>query len=187
MTFEELQHPPSSPLQRLHDQRWEERGVAFWIKRDDLLAPAPNDPLCGNKWRKLQYNLIQAKQEGYTQLLTFGGAYSNHLAAVASAGRHFDFKTVGVVRGESVENPTLVRAQQDGMRLHFIDRTSYRSKTDPLFLKTLLEQFGPAYILPEGGTNDAAYGGCRQLATEILEDSTYPYCGRLWYGWYRYR
>ncbi len=171
MTLQELQNPPASPLQRLPDPRWEERGVALWIKRDDLLAPALNDPLCGNKWRKLQANLLQAQEEGFEQLLTFGGAFSNHLAAVASAGRHFGFKTIGVVRGEVVENPTLIRAQKNGMNLHFVDRTTYRNKTTTSFLQSLNKQYGPAYLLPEGGTNTAAFTGCANLAREILTQS----------------
>ncbi len=176
MKLQYLQHPLPSPLQRLDDPRWEARDVALWIKRDDLLAPSPNDPLCGNKWRKLQYNLQRAREEGYEQLLTFGGAYSNHLAAVASAGSHFGFRTIGVVRGEeAVQNPTLERAQQNGMQLHFIDRSSYRQKQDPTFLQNLTERFGPSYILPEGGTNKDAFAGCAQLAQEILtEHPTQP-------------
>lgn len=169
MNLQELQHPLPSPLQRLDDPRWAERGVALWIKRDDLLAPAPNDPLCGNKWRKLQYNLQRAHTDGYEQLLTFGGAFSNHLAAVASAGRHFGFRTIGIVRGEPVNNPTLEKAQADGMQLHFIDRTSYRQKQEPAFLQALTERFGRSYILPEGGTNTAAFAGCTHLAQEILK------------------
>lgn len=168
MKLQDLQHPLPSPLQRLHDQRWEDRGVALWIKRDDLLAPEPNDPLCGNKWRKLQYNLTLAKEAGHQQLMTFGGAYSNHIAAVASAGRHFGFQTIGVIRGELVSNPTLDRAEANGMQLHFIDRGSYRQKQDPAFLQTLTKRFGPSYILPEGGTNTDAFTGCAQLAQEIL-------------------
>ncbi|MEL6657075.1 MAG: pyridoxal-phosphate dependent enzyme [Bacteroidota bacterium] len=171
MTLQELQNAQASPLQRLYDERWEERDVALWIKRDDLLAPAPNDPLCGNKWRKLQVNLLHAKTRGFEQLLTFGGAFSNHLAAVASAGRHFGFKTIGVVRGEPVDNPTLARAQADGMRLHFVDRTTYRNKTAPSFLQSLYKEYGPAYVLPEGGTNAAAFTGCTNLANEILTQS----------------
>ena len=171
MTLQELQNPPASPLQRLHDERWEERGVALWVKRDDLLAPAPNDPLCGNKWRKLQANLLQAQEEGFEQLLTFGGAFSNHLAAVASAGRHFGFETIGIVRGEPVNNPTLAKAQADGMKLHFVDRTTYRNKTAPNFLQSLYKEYGPAYVLPEGGTNTTAFTGCANLAKETLTQS----------------
>ena len=135
--MDQLLAPPPSPLQRITDWRWEERNVQLWIKRDDLLAPRLNDPLCGNKWRKLQHNLARAKQQGYSKLLTFGGAFSNHLAAVASAGHHFGFQTIGLVRGEAVENPTLELAQRNGMELHFISRTAYRRKQEADFLQNI--------------------------------------------------
>jgi len=168
MNFADLKSPSPSPLLLLQDQQWENRGVHLYIKRDDLLAPQPNDPFCGNKWRKLQYNLLRAKEEGYKTLLTFGGAYSNHLAAVASAGHHLGFATIGIVRGEAVDNPTLALAQQNGMKLHFVDRTTYRNKKAPAYLSQLEDRFGKVYILPEGGTNPLAYPGCAALAKEII-------------------
>jgi 1-aminocyclopropane-1-carboxylate deaminase len=168
MNFADLKSPPPSPLVLLQDQQWDDQGVDLYIKRDDLLAPQPNDPFCGNKWRKLQYNLLHAKEEGYKTLLTFGGAFSNHLAAVASAGHHLGFATIGMVRGEAVENPTLALAQQNGMELHFVDRTTYRKKKEPEYLSQLEDHFGRVYILPEGGTNPLAYPGCDALAKEII-------------------
>ena len=168
MNIADLKSPPPSPLVLLQDQQWEDRGVQLYIKRDDLLAPQPNDPFCGNKWRKLQYNLLRAKEEGHKTLLTFGGAYSNHLAGVASAGYHLGFATIGMVRGEVVDNPTLALAQRNGMELHFVDRTTYRNKKEPAYLSQLEDHFGKAYILPEGGTNAAAYPGCAALAEEIM-------------------
>ena len=107
--------------------------VSMQIKRDDLIHPI----ISGNKWRKLQHNLARAKQQGYSKLLTFGGAFSNHLAAVASAGHHFGFQTIGLVRGEAVENPTLELAQRNGMELHFISRTAYRRKQEADFLQNI--------------------------------------------------
>lgn len=168
MNFSDLKSPPPSPLILLNDQQWDNRGVRLYIKRDDLLAPQLNDPFCGNKWRKLQYNLLHAKKEGYEKLLTFGGAYSNHLAAVASAGNHLGFATIGIVRGEEVENPTLALARQNGMKLHFVDRTTYRTKNKSEYLSQLEDRFGRVYMLPEGGTNAAAYPGCAALAKEII-------------------
>ncbi|WP_367391582.1 1-aminocyclopropane-1-carboxylate deaminase/D-cysteine desulfhydrase [Lewinella sp. LCG006] len=174
MNFADLKSPPPSPLVLLDDQQWEDRDVQLYIKRDDLLAPQPNDPFCGNKWRKLQYNLLRAKDEGFEKLLTFGGAYSNHLAAVASAGRHLGFATLGMVRGDKVENPTLALAQQNGMELHFVDRTTYRLKGESEYLRQLEDRFGKVYILPEGGTNPLAYPGCAALAEEIIAQCTEP-------------
>jgi 1-aminocyclopropane-1-carboxylate deaminase len=158
-----------SPLQLLHDPLLQEKGVGLWVKRDDLLHPT----IPGNKWRKLKFNLQEARRQGHSTLLTFGGAYSNHLAAVAAAGKAFGFGTIGLVRGEEhlPLNPTLAQAQSNGMRLHYLDRETYRWKQDPAFLASLQEQYGPAYLLPEGGTNLLAVRGC----TEILADTDLPF------------
>jgi 1-aminocyclopropane-1-carboxylate deaminase/D-cysteine desulfhydrase-like pyridoxal-dependent ACC family enzyme len=162
--------PEPSPLQRLTMPHWEARGVALWLKRDDLLAPAPDDPFCGNKWRKLRHNLLHAHAQGYDTLLTFGGAYSNHIAATASAGQWLGCKTIGIIRGERVDNPTLARAQDAGMQLHFVDRATYRLLTRgdyaPLDALPLGNRARTA-ILPEGGTNALALPGCAELADEI--------------------
>lgn len=174
MTFTELQFPSPSPLVRLTDERWSRKGVQLFIKRDDLLAPNLNDPFCGNKWRKLQHNLLHARQQGHSMLLTFGGAYSNHLAALASAGKHLGFKTIGIVRGELVDNPTLALAQQNGMQLHFVDRSTYRKKNEPEYQQELRDHFGPVYLLPEGGTNRQAYLGCAALTREIITQMPQP-------------
>ena len=139
------------------------RGVSLSLKREDLLFP----DLSGNKYRKLRYNLEAAGREGYHTLLTFGGAFSNHLHATAAAGRKFGFRTIGLVRGEELGelplNPTLQSARAYGMQLVFITREEYRKKADPRFIDAITEQFGPAYILPEGGTNELAVQGCREI------------------------
>lgn len=140
-----------------------ECGVTLALKREDLLFPL----LSGNKYRKLKYNLQHARQEGYERLLTFGGAYSNHLHATAAAGKHYGFRTIGVVRGEELEgkalNPTLEAARENGMEFLFVSREQYRRKTDPGFLSSLRERFGPVFILPEGGTNERAVQGCAEI------------------------
>lgn len=150
------------------------------IKRDDLLHPPDDLCFCGNKWRKLKYNLIQAKAAGYQQLLTFGGAYSNHIAAVASAGRLFRFTTTGMIRGEEhlPLNPTLQHAKEQGMRIHYVSRSEFRRKREPEMLRQLEERFGPAYVLPEGGTNASALQGVQELVAElraqtVIEARTY--------------
>jgi len=163
-----LKNTSPSPLQIIDDNKWDKKGVRLYIKRDDLLAASKNDPFCGNKWRKLKYNLLSAKEQGIRSILSFGGAYSNHIAALASAGRLLNFKTVGIIRGEAVSNPTLGRAKADGMQLHFIDRTTYRNKDNSDFIKNLHQIFGPCLIIPEGGTNELALKGCADLAKEIL-------------------
>ncbi len=139
------------------------------IKRDDLLHPPHDLRFCGNKWRKLKYNLIRAKAAGYQQLLTFGGAYSNHIAAVASAGKLFAFTTIGIIRGEehSPLNPTLQHATEQGMQLHYMSRSEFRRKQEPEVLQHLQDFYGPAYILPEGGTNSSALQGVEELVAEL--------------------
>ncbi|HEY2064212.1 MAG TPA: pyridoxal-phosphate dependent enzyme, partial [Amycolatopsis sp.] len=126
----------------------------------------------GNKWRKLKNNLAAAREQGHRRLLTFGGAYSNHLRATAAAGKHFGFDTVGVVRGEEHRplNESLAYAERQGMRLTYLDRATYRRKTEPDVLAGLAARFGPCYVLPEGGSNGLAARGCAELPTEITED-----------------
>jgi 1-aminocyclopropane-1-carboxylate deaminase len=140
-------------------------GVRLLLWRDDLLNP----DLPGNKARKLKYNLVAARRQDHTRLLTFGGAYSNHLAAVAAAGRLHGFATIGLVRGEEYAplNPTLARCVADGMELHYLDRTTYRRRTELDFLADLQQAYGPAYLLPEGGTNDLALRGVAELIGEL--------------------
>ncbi|MCC3772475.1 1-aminocyclopropane-1-carboxylate deaminase/D-cysteine desulfhydrase [Streptomyces sp. UNOC14_S4] len=154
-----------SPLEELRDERFERRGVRLLLKRDDLIHPE----LPGNKWRKLEPNLRAAAAEGRRTLLTFGGAYSNHLRATAAAGRLLGFATVGVVRGEELAdrplNWSLARCAADGMRLRYVDRATYRRKAEPEVLASLADD--DCYIVPEGGSNAAAARGCAELGREL--------------------
>lgn len=163
-----------APIQQLHDPLFEEQGVTLWVKREDLLHPT----ISGNKWRKLKYNLQEAHRQGKNTLLTFGGAYSNHIAAVAAAGKGFGFKTIGIIRGEEhlPLNPTLSFATSCGMKLQYISREQYRQKQDPGFLKYLSEQVGHPYIIPEGGTNLLAVKGCAEIVQEITLAYDYICC-----------
>ena len=147
------------------------RGLRLLLWRDDLADP----DLPGNKARKLKYNLRQARAEGHSRLLTFGGAYSNHLAAVAAAGRRFQLETVGLVRGEEhlPLNPTLARCAADGMRLHYLDRSTYRHRAEPALLADLQRAHGPAYLLPEGGTNALALRGVAELIAELRQHTDF--------------
>ncbi|WP_452221373.1 1-aminocyclopropane-1-carboxylate deaminase/D-cysteine desulfhydrase [Lacinutrix salivirga] len=138
--------------------------IKLFLKREDTIHPF----ISGNKYRKLKYNLEDAKLKNHHTLLTFGGAFSNHLAATASAGNAFGFKTIGVVRGEELEdkietNPTLSYAKSQGMEFKFVDRTSFRNKNNEEFIKKLKLQFGAFYIIPEGGTNTLAVKGCEEI------------------------
>ncbi|CAM5559684.1 1-aminocyclopropane-1-carboxylate deaminase [Streptomyces xanthochromogenes] len=165
MTPEALAPRLPSPLEEVTDERFARHGVRLLLKRDDLIHPA----LVGNKWRKLVPNLRAAAGR---PVLTFGGAYSNHLRATAAAGRLLGFPTIGVVRGDELAgrplNDSLARCAADGMRLHFVDRATYRRKSDPEVLAGLLGLLAPgAYVVPEGGSNSLAAQGCTELGAEL--------------------
>ena len=152
-------------------------GIELFIKRDDLLHPI----ISGNKFRKLKYNLQEAKQLGCSKLLTFGGAFSNHIVAVAGAGNEFGFETIGIIRGEELatkidENPSLQLAQSLGMKLCFITRSEYQNKETETFLAHLQTQFRSFYLLPEGGTNALAIQGCKEIVGEEEKVFTHICC-----------
>jgi 1-aminocyclopropane-1-carboxylate deaminase len=144
------------------------------LLREDLLFPQ----LSGNKFRKLKYNLLEARRLGQDTLLTFGGAFSNHIDAVSAAGEMYGFKTIGVIRGEaaSADNPTLSRAKSRGMRLEFISREAYRSKTSFHFIDSLKQCLGNFYLIPEGGTNELAVKGCSEILTPQTASFDYICC-----------
>ncbi len=154
-----------SPLAELADDRLAGAGVRLYLKRDDLISP----DFPGNKWRKLSLNLDAARHAGHTALATFGGAYSNHIRAVAAAGQRFGFATIGVIRGEQHQplNPSLRSAAACGMRLTYMDRGTYRRKTEPAVIEALRDRFGDFYLLPEGGSNGLAARGCARIPAEI--------------------
>ncbi|WP_114782200.1 1-aminocyclopropane-1-carboxylate deaminase/D-cysteine desulfhydrase [Botryobacter ruber] len=163
-----------APLQQLHSPLLDQHQVQVWVKREDLLHPA----ISGNKWRKLKYNLLEAKRQQKETLLTFGGAYSNHIAATAAAGAEFGFKTIGMIRGEEhlPLNPTLRFAREQGMELHYMTREQYRLKNEPETVLQLAQQFQQPYILPEGGTNALAVKGCTEIVSDISIDYDYICC-----------
>ena len=160
--------------QPIHLPLLKEKQVSLSIKREDLIHPF----ISGNKYRKLKYNIIAAKSQGFNTLLTFGGAYSNHIAATAYAGKLSGIKTVGVIRGEELvekwtENPTLKLASTHGMQFKFVDRETYRNKEKLEVLSSLKEEFGQYYLLPEGGTNSLAIRGCEEILTP--QDASFNY------------
>lgn len=144
-----------------------EKGIQLAFKREELLFPG----ISGNKYRKLKYNIQAAKAAKQHTLLTFGGAFSNHIAAVAYAGAVHGFKTIGVIRGEELAslplNPTLEKANSHGMSFHFVTREAYREKHRPQFVAKLQETFGHFYLIPEGGTNALAVKGCTEILHEL--------------------
>lgn len=149
-----------------------EKNISLYIKREDMLHPF----ISGNKFRKLKYNLLQAQQLNAKSILTFGGAFSNHIAATAYAGKENGIKTIGVIRGEELagkwqQNPTLSFAKENGMEFKFVSRETYRKKNNPDFLTELKHQYKDSFILPEGGANDLAVKGCEEILT--AEDSMF--------------
>jgi len=154
------------------------KGVRLFIKREDEIHPF----VSGNKFRKLKYNLQEAKSQNKKVILTFGGAFSNHLVATAVAGNLLGLETIGIVRGEELandldsvlkENQTLREAVANGMRLEFIDRTTYRDKNNLDFVNQLKQKFGDFYMVPEGGTNSLAIKGCEEILTN--DDRKFDY------------
>lgn len=160
-----------SPVVRLSASLLTARRLEVWVKRDDLLQPGGDQQFCGNKVRKLLYNLQAARASGAQRLLTFGGAFSNHIAAVARAGHLYGFQTVGVIRGEPHHplNPTLALAEKQGMELHYLDRETYRQKSGDSVMERLKYAFGDFFLLPEGGTNGLALEGCAEIIPEIKD------------------
>ncbi|MEM1392805.1 MAG: pyridoxal-phosphate dependent enzyme [Cyanobacteria bacterium P01_H01_bin.150] len=155
-----------SPLQLIQDELLTKQGIRLFVKRDDLIHPQ----ISGNKWRKLKYNLQAAKEQEYKRLITFGGAYSNHIAATAAAGKIFGFDTIGVIRGELVKplNPTLSLAQQQGMKFVFVGRKEYREGKAEIAAR-LQDELGKCYVIPEGGSNTLAVKGCTEIIAEVRE------------------
>ncbi|NBT88962.1 MAG: pyridoxal-phosphate dependent enzyme, partial [Flavobacteriaceae bacterium] len=144
-------------------------GPLYLLREDGIMEEAS-----GNKLRKLIPNLKSALQAGINRIVTFGGAYSNHIAATAAAGQKFGFETIGLIRGEELalkinENPTLSHAQKKGMNLFFLNRSEYRQRFDPVYLAELRQRFAPCLIIPEGGSNDLAVEGVAHMASDLPE------------------
>lgn len=176
-----------SPVQEVNDPNLKDSGIRLLIKRDDLI----HEHISGNKWRKLKYNLREAAEQNHHTLLTFGGAYSNHIAATAFAAEKAGFSSIGIIRGEDdVANPTLKFARESGMQLHFVSREDYRKMTrvggcrgkplqpnqavgaygDTPALDGLEEKFGRFFLIPEGGANGLGVRGCAEILPEVDED-----------------
>ncbi|MCF1422511.1 1-aminocyclopropane-1-carboxylate deaminase/D-cysteine desulfhydrase [Mangrovimonas futianensis] len=152
-------------------------GISVTIKREDRIHPM----ISGNKYRKLKYNLLEAREMGCSKLLTFGGAFSNHIAAVAAAGNEFGFETIGIIRGEELEskipdNPTLSYSASQGITFKFVTRSQYRLKGEAHFINNLREEFGSFYLIPEGGTNNLAVQGCEEILAQVDQEMNYICC-----------
>ena len=156
-----------SPLQLIKSPLLDAKKVQLYIKREDLIHPI----IGGNKWRKLKYNIKSLQRNKTKTILSFGGAYSNHIYALAGAGQLFGFDTIGVIRGEPSEplNPTLAYAKKAGMQLHYVSRQDYRLKETSGFIEDLKSQFNDFLIIPEGGSNELALRGCAEIIMELDE------------------
>jgi 1-aminocyclopropane-1-carboxylate deaminase len=151
----------SVQVDKIENQLLKKHGIELYLQREDLIHPE----ISGNKWRKLKYNIREFKNGDYDQIITFGGAFSNHIAATAAAGYEFKIPTIGIIRGEKIaeENSTLSFALQKGMKLKFISRTDYRKKNEGTFLKNLLQKHPKSLIIPEGGANKNGIIGCAEI------------------------
>ena len=140
-------------------------GVRLLIKRLDLVHPV----ISGNKWYKLKYNLLAAREQGHDTLLSFGGSYSNHIHAMAGAGAEYGFNSIGVIRGEEHTplNPTLQFAVDHGMQLFYLNRADYRRKDSAEIIARLRAEFGDFYLIAEGGSNALAVKGCAEIIADI--------------------
>lgn len=158
-----------SPEQEIHHQLYETKKVHVYLKRDDMIHPF----ISGNKWRKLKYNLENAKQQNKKTLVTFGGAWSNHLLATACAGATYHFNTIGFVRGEDISNPVLQMCKLFGMDLRFVSREDYRDKFK---LFELMEDNEECYFIDEGGASLEATYGCKEIVDELTQNYDYIFC-----------
>ncbi len=152
------------PLQQIIEPFLAEKGIRLFMLRTDLNHPE----ISGNKLYKLKYNLLAAREQKKDTILTFGGAFSNHIAATAAAGKEYGLKTIGIIRGEksSENNPTLSLAKANGMHLHFVSRELYRDKTALLAYTEKI--FGNnIFIIPEGGSNKEGVKGCMEIVSSI--------------------
>jgi len=172
--FDKNNPPTTTPLQKINHPLFEQSNIKVWVKRDDL----NHSEIQGNKWHKLKLNLAQAVKENNT-LITFGGAYSNHIAATAMAGKLMKLTTIGFIRGDELKDQpykwssTLITAQKNGMKLKFLSRKEYRNKETIEFKRKLKQDYYNSYIIPEGGTNSLAIKGFVDLADEINQQQKY--------------
>ena len=162
------------PIREVHHPLLAEQGIKLFVKRDDLIHPF----ISGNKWRKLKYNVEEMQRQGKGMMLTFGGAYSNHILATAAAGKQLGFMTTGIIRGEEPleKNSILRKAEDFGMQLHFISREDYSRKNSTEFQSELHKKFGDFYIVPEGGANILGVKGCEEILREIKMEYSHICC-----------
>jgi len=162
-------------LHKISDNAISGSGIELFMLRLDLIHPE----ISGNKWYKLKYNLEEARKQNKNTLLTFGGAFSNHIAAIAACGKENNFNTIGIIRGEELtdeSNATLWRAKQNGMKLVFVSREDYRKRFREDFLTELKNKYSDPYIIPEGGSNLLAVKGCAEILSDVTDSFDFACC-----------
>lgn len=159
-----------SPEEEIQSSLFQEKKVRVFVKRDDLIHPY----ISGNKWRKLKYPLQEALHQGKKKLVTFGGAWSNHLLATAAAAAKFGFQSYAFVRGEEVNNPVLTLCKVFGMQLHFVSRSDYQDKA--ALFERYFQDDAEAFFIDEGGYGTAAAQGVAELIDELQENYTDIIC-----------
>lgn len=155
-----------SPIELLDYDLFNEKGVSVYVKRDDLIHPV----ISGNKWRKLKLNIERVKSGRYEGIISFGGAYSNHISALAALGKEMNIPTIGIIRGEELNensNDTLIQASTDGMKLVFVDREEYSWRYEVDYKNQLRIRFGNYLVVEEGGANYYGVLGCTEIIGEI--------------------
>jgi 1-aminocyclopropane-1-carboxylate deaminase/D-cysteine desulfhydrase-like pyridoxal-dependent ACC family enzyme len=163
---------PDVLISKINTKIVQEKNIQLDLLRLDLIHPE----ISGNKWFKLKHNIDFVIQNNYKSIVSFGGAYSNHLHALAFAGKQYNLKTIGIIRGEVVENETLNDCKKWGMEIHFMSRETYREKYDIHFLKTVQEEFKTSYIIPEGGNNALGQKGCTEILSPKQKENYDLFC-----------
>lgn len=156
-----------SPCEKVSHSFLEKHEITLYVKRDDLIHPE----ISGNKYRKLKYNLEYILKNNFSTIITFGGAFSNHLHATAALCHHFGVKSVGIIRGDGLDpnNPTLRFCLNKGMTLHFISREEYKNKSNSMVVQNIIGQYASSYVIPEGGSNELALTGVQEIWEEIYK------------------
>ena len=161
-----------SPIQQINGALYTSKAVEVFVKRDDLI----DEIVSGNKWRKLKYNFKDSFEQGKQTILTFGGAYSNHIAAAAEAAKRFNLHSIGIIRGDelnSKSNLTLSRASANGMNLIFVSREEYSLRNDSKYIQSVYEKYNKPFIIPEGGANYLGVLGCSDIYDELIDNYDY--------------
>tara|TARA_B100001173_G_scaffold188593_1_gene162641 strand:+ start:1555 stop:2460 length:906 start_codon:yes stop_codon:yes gene_type:complete len=164
---------PNIPIQEIKNNFLEKNKVQLDVQREDLIHPE----VSGNKWRKLKYNVNEYFTQECQSIVTFGGAFSNHIAATASIGKILNISTHGIIRGEEVVNSTLQAAVKNGMKLHFISREEYKKKEKSELGMSLLKRLKNPYLIPEGGSNLLGLKGCQEIIQDTDFDLVICACG----------